>query len=178
MREERAAEIVEALKPLALDSCPHALLDDRMILNTAFLVDRAKEGEVGETLRRLNDRYTDRIDFRCVGPLPPYSFCTVEIKTFDFDVIDRARRLLGVGEEAGVAEIRDAYRRLVHERHPDHAFQQAGKAGDTARPFHAVTEAYRLLEEYRQVGSSFRANDARQAVAVRLLQWSQESGGA
>ena len=179
MREERAAEIVEALKPLALDSCPHALLDDRMILNTAFLVDRAKEGEVGETLRRLNDRYTDRIDFRCVGPLPPYSFCTVEVKKFEFETIDRARQLLGLGEEAGLAEIRDTYRRLVQQCHPDHAVQQAGKASpDAAKPFETVAAAYRLLGEYRQVGASFRAPDVGEAVVVRLLQWSQEPGGA
>ncbi len=178
MREERAAEIVEVLKPLAQDLCPHALLDDRMILNTAFLVARAREGEVGKTLERLDDRYSDTIDFRCVGPLPPYSFATVEIKTFEFETIDRARWLLGLREDAGLADIRDAYRRLVQQCHPDHTARPAGKAGDTAGPFEAVAEAYRLLGEYRQVGSSFRAPDVREAVAVRLLQWSREPGGA
>jgi hypothetical protein len=174
MREERAAEIVEALKPLARDLCPHVLLDDRMILNTAFLVDRAREGEVTETLEQLDGRFGDTIDFRCVGPLAPYSFATVEIETFEFGTIDRARSLLGLREDAGLAEIREAYRRLVQQCHPDHASQQAGEAG----PFEAVTAAYRLLGEYRQVGSSFRAPDVREAVAVRLLQWSREPGGA
>ena len=178
MREERAGEIVTALQPLARDLCPHALLDDRMILNTAFLVDRAREGEVSETLERLNGRYADSIDFRCVGPLPPYSFGTVQIKTFEFEAIDRARCLLGLREDAGSTQIREAYRRLVQQCHPDHAVPQAGQAGDAAGPFEAVTKAYRLLEEYRQVGSSFRANDARRAVAVRLLQWAQESASA
>lgn len=179
MREERAAEIVEVLKPLARDICPHALLDDRMILNTAFLVARAREGEVGKTLERQDDRYSDTIDFRCVGPLPPYSFATVEIKTFEFETIDRARWLLGLREDAGLAEIREAYRRLVQQCHPDHTFQQASKAvGDGAGAFEAVTEAYRLLGEYRQVGSSFRPRDVREAVAVRLLQWAREPGGA
>lgn len=179
MREERAAEIVEALKSLARDLCPHALLDDRMILNTAFLVERAREGEVGETMERLNGRYGDSIDFRCVGPLPPYSFATVEIKTFEFEIIDRARWLLGLRENAGSAEIRDAYRRLAQQHHPDHASRGAGKAGrDAAGPFEALTNAYRLLGEYRQVGSSFRSPDVRRAVAVTLLQYSREPGGA
>ena len=150
-----------------------------MILNTALLLERAREGEVGKTLERLNGRYGDSIDFRCVGPLPPYSFATVEIKTFEFETIDRARWLLGLLEDAGLAEIRDAYRRLVKQCHPDHTFQQAGEAGrDAAGSFEAVTEAYRLLGEYRQVGSSFRTPDVREAVAVRLLQWSREPGGA
>ncbi len=175
MREERAAEIVEALKPLAWDIHAHALLDDRMILNTAFLVDRAGQGEFGETLERLDDRYGNSIDFRCVGPLPPYSFSTVEVRTFEFEGVDRARRLLELGEGATLQEVKEAYRKLAHQCHPDHASQQAGKVGEsTAGPFEAVTEAYRLLEEYLQVGSSFRAPDVREAVAVRLLQWSQE----
>ena len=179
VREERAAEIIEALTPLARDICPHALLDDRMILNTAFLVARAGEEEVGETLERLDDRYGDTIDFRCVGPLPPYSFATVEVKTFEFEEIDRARRLLGLREWAALSEVKDAYRTLAHESHPDHAYRQAGKVSDRLEgAFEAVTEAYRLLKEYLQVGSSFRARDVREAVAVRLLQWSLEAGSA
>ena len=179
MREERAADIVEVLKPLTRDICPHALLDDRMILNTAFLVDRAREGMVSETLERLNGRYDDRIDFRCVGPLPPYSFATVEVKTFQFEEIDRARWLLGLREDAGLAEIRDAYRRLVQQCHPDHASRQAGKVGEgTDGSFEAVTEAYRLLGEYGQVGASFRGADVREAVVVKLFQWSREPSSA
>lgn len=179
VREERAAEIIDALTPLALDICPHALLDDRMILNTAFLVAGAGEGEVGETLDRLNDRYGDTIDFRCVGPLPPYSFATVEIKTFEFEEVDRARRLLGLRESAPFSEVKEAYRTLVHESHPDHDYRQAGEVGDRIDgAFETVTEAYRLLKEYLQVGSSFRARDVREAVAVRLLQWSLEAGSA
>ena len=179
VREERAAEIIEALTPLARDICPHALLDDRMILNTAFLVARAGEEEVGETLERLDGRYGDTIDFRCVGPLPPYSFATVEVKTFEFEEIDRARRVLGLREWAALSEVKEAYRTLAHESHPDHAYQQAGKVGDRMdEAFETVTDAYRLLNKYLQVGSSFRARDVRETVAVRLLQWSPEAGSA
>lgn len=179
MREERAAEIVEALKPLAEDLCPHALLDDRMILNTAFLVDRTREGEVGETLERLNSRYGDTIDFRWVGPLPPYSFATAEVRRFEFGEIDRARRLLGLGERATLREVKEAYRKLAHQCHPDHTSPPTGKVGERGdTPFEVVTAAYRLLGEYRQVGSSFRVSDVKEAVAVKLLQWSREPDGA
>ena len=71
------------------------------------------------------------------------------------------------------------YKRQVQQYHPDHASPQPGKgAWDGAGPFEALTEAYRLLGEYRQVGSSFRARDVREAVAVRLLQWSLEARSA
>ena len=47
-REAVATEIVEALRGSATDLCPHALMDDRMILNTALLVERSRAGEVGQ----------------------------------------------------------------------------------------------------------------------------------
>lgn len=188
IREERSAEIALALKPLAHGLCPHALLDDRMILNTAFLVDRAAEGEVGEILKRLNALYADFIDFRCVGPLPPYSFATVEVRSFEFEEIDSARRLLELGEQATLHDAKEAYRRLVQQCHPDHAYRQAGKIGEQPVPaclkpgangaFEAVTRAYRLLGEYSQVGSSFRAPDVLDAVAVKLFQLSKEPASA
>lgn len=178
IREKRSAEIVEALKPLTQDLCPHALLDDRMILNTAFLVDRAAEGEVGEILKRLNALYADFIDFRCVGPLPPYSFATVEVRSFEFEEIDSARRLLGLREQATLQDAKEAYRRLVQQCHPD-LLSDGGKVGQKANgAFEAATRAYRLLGEYSQVGSSFRAPDVLDTVAVTLFQVSQEPAGA
>jgi len=178
IREERSAEIALALKPLAQDLCPHALLDDRMILNTAFLVDKAREGEVGEILKRLNALYADFIDFRCVGPLPPYSFATVEVRSFEFEEIDSARRLLELGEQATLQDAKEAYRRLVQQCHPD-LLSDGGKVGQKANgAFEAVTRAYRLLGEYSQVGSSFRAPDVLDTVAVKLFHLSQEPAGA
>jgi len=178
IREERSAEIALALKPLAQHLCPHALPDDRMILNTAFLVDRAAEAEVGEILKRLNALYADFIDFRCVGPLPPYSFATVEVRSFEFEEIDSARRLLELGEQATLQDAKETYRRLVQQCHPD-LISDGDKVGQKANgAFEAVTRAYRLLGEYSHVGSSFRAPDVRDTVAVRLFQLSQEPAGA
>jgi hypothetical protein len=174
-REALGAGIVEALKPLTEDLCPHPLPDDRMILNMAFLLDRDRESDVSETLERLNGRYGESIDFRCVGPLPPYSFGTVEVRRFDFGEIDRARRLLGLGEWATLVDIKEAYRRLAHQCHPDkhHATQRAEGA------FEEVTEAYRLLADYCQVGGrTFQERDVGEAIFVSLLQWPREVGVA
>lgn len=174
-REALGAEIVEALKPLAWDLCPHPHMDDRMILNMAFLLDRERESDVSETLERLNGRYGDRIDFRCVGPLPPYSFSTVEVRRFDFGEIDRARRLLGLGECATLLGVKEVYRRLAHQCHPDK--HPATRRAEGA--FEAVTEAYRLLADYCQVGGcTFRAPDVGETIAVSLLHRSREIRGA
>ena len=37
----------------------------------------------------------------------------------DFDEIEEARKLLGLGETGTLKEIKNAYRRLAHQYHPD-----------------------------------------------------------
>jgi len=173
-REERAAEIVEALEGLVLDMCPHAVADDWMILNTAVLVERSREGEVGQALHGLNGRYAERVDFRCVGPLPPYSFSTVEIRRFEAEQIERARRLLGLGEKAGPPDVKAAYRRLVHQCHPDTAPDRQG----TDKRFEQVTEAYRLLADYYEAARQAHPGaDPADVVAVKLFRWGAEACG-
>jgi hypothetical protein len=173
-REERATDIVQALEGLAQDMLPHALLDDRMILNTAVLVERSREGEVGQALERLNGRCAGRVDFRCVGPLPPYSFSTVEIRRFEAERIEWARRLLGLGEQAGALEAKTAYRRLAHQYHPDKAPVRQG----TGERFEQVTEAYRMLADYHAAAEEVPPGaDPTDVVAVKLFRWGAEGCG-
>jgi curved DNA-binding protein CbpA len=47
--------------------------------------------------------------------------------------VDDARRLLGIGPDASLAEIRDAHRRLIAKVHPD--------AGGSAELAHRVNSA-------------------------------------
>jgi hypothetical protein len=174
-REERAAEIVETLKDLARDILPHVLLDDRMILNTAVLVQRSRGGEVGQALDRLNGRCAERVDFRCVGPLPPYSFSTVEIRRFEAERIEWARKLLALGEQATLQEVKAAYRRLAHHCHPDKS--PVGHATDNR--FEEVTEAYRILADYHAAAEEVPPGaDPTDVVAVKLFRWDAEACGA
>ncbi|MGW8223745.1 MAG: DnaJ domain-containing protein [Syntrophobacteria bacterium] len=64
--------------------------------------------------------------------------------TFLAAEIDQARRLLGLGELASIAEIKTAYRHLCKQWHPDALEDDAigsGKIKD-------INAAYRLLLEY------------------------------
>jgi len=54
--------------------------------------------------------------------------------------LDEARRTLGVTDGASSQEVRDAYRRLVRERHPDR-----DSSGDATEATARLTEAYALL---------------------------------
>ncbi len=53
--------------------------------------------------------------------------------------------VLGVSSSAGVDEIRDAYRRLAREYHPDRAATSGRSGGEVSMP--AINEAYRVLND-------------------------------
>jgi len=81
-----------------------------------------------------------------VGPLPPYSFYTLEVKKIRFEDIDRARKRLGLDGFATRDEIKKAYQRLALTSHPD---RNPNKSG-IEKEFDEVTKDYRVLWEYCQ----------------------------
>ncbi len=112
--------IQDALKLISPDCRAHELMDDRMVMNCAFLISRAEQAAFYARIENLNEGFAERLDFRCVGPLPPYSFYTIEIKKLDFQDLDWARRKLGLSDDrATKSEIKKAYHRAAVSFHPD-----------------------------------------------------------
>lgn len=64
--------------------------------------------------------------------------------TFLADEIDQARKLLGLGELASIAEIKTAYRHLCKQWHPDALDDDATTSGKIKD----INAAYRLLLDY------------------------------
>lgn len=118
-RDSYREQMISFLKPVAVDVQPNALVSDEMVMNVAFLVERANQEEFDSRVRQLNDLFHDQINFRIIGPLPPYSFATVEVTRPNPEKIEEARQLLGLGEVISEAEARRAYRHLAAETHPD-----------------------------------------------------------
>lgn len=139
-RDEVVAELLDALKGLATNVRCHDLLDDHLILNAAFLIEKGKEEKFDRRLIEVSECYDGRIRFRCVGPLPPYSFSTVEIKRIPVEAVERARKLLGTASGATLASVKKAYRRAAQRSHPD-------KTRSTPERFQELKEAYQLLVE-------------------------------
>ena len=50
------------------------------ILNASFLIDRSKEEEFQAEVYKLDTKYQDRVDFKYVGPLPPYNFVSLNLE--------------------------------------------------------------------------------------------------
>jgi len=145
-REKIFFEIGELSAKVTIDLRAHDLMDDRMIFNTAFLISKDNQGDFDEKVEELNRRYLEKINFRCVGPLPAYSFYTVEVKQIRFDEIDLARKRLCLNDTATMAEIEKAYRNRAFVYHPDRNLSSQDAEGK----FNELTKAYRLLREYLQ----------------------------
>ncbi len=69
----------DALKSVAVASRTNKPIGDRMILNAAFLVDRASEQAFDERVKETSGRYEDLMTFKYSGPWPPYNFVNIKL---------------------------------------------------------------------------------------------------
>ena len=83
LEEKKAKEreaLLQPLRKVCSDFCLNIIHGDDMIMNVAFLVDRAREKEFDSCVKELGVHYGDRIEFKYVGPVPPYSFVNIVVK--------------------------------------------------------------------------------------------------
>lgn len=165
-RERCALEIETELKDVSIDFRKHDLMDDRMIFNTAFLIDRDRKTEFEKRLDEMDTLYNKKINFRCVGPLPAYSFYTIETKKIRFEKVDWARKTLHLDNKATKEEIIKAYRNGAKLYHPD----KSPDVPNADRRFNEIYRAYRILLEYCQgdVCSFNEKEFSQNAVIVRV----------
>jgi hypothetical protein len=79
--ERRAAEtaaIMAELLPLADREAELRNHDEDMIFNRAFLVKRPVEPAFDEAVARVAERFSERLEFRYVGPVPPFNFVNLQ----------------------------------------------------------------------------------------------------
>jgi len=145
-RESYRSQMIQSLAETALDIQPNALVADEMVMNVAFLIQREKQDDFDRQVRRINEAFNDQINFRVIGPLPPYSFSTVEIRRPILGKIEEARQVLGLTTYVSDKELKEAYRHLATKIHPDvHLYEDTGD-----ERFAKVREAFVLLRGYCQ----------------------------
>ena len=66
--------VYRQLMKVAVDGTKNYPIDMRNIINSAFLVDKASEKQFDALIDRLDSEYGDKINFKCVKPVPPYNF--------------------------------------------------------------------------------------------------------
>lgn len=140
------SHMLSSLREITSDLVINPPMDDSMVANTALLVDKAGREALDQRLELLDKEFDGQLRLRCVGPLPPYSFATVEVQVPSFQEILKARLQLGLGEAASTVEIRQAYRELASQLHPDHNSEDPQAEARMA----ALTRAYKLLTNYTE----------------------------
>ena len=141
--------IQDALKSLSHDCRAHELMDDQMVMNSAFLISKAKQEEFYARIESLNSEFSGDLNFRCIGPLPTYSFYTIDIKKLDFKDLEWARNQLGVSTGATTkSEIKRHYHRAAHALHPDKNPDKPGME----KEFGNAARAYKILADYCRAG--------------------------
>ena len=78
-KEQETANILESFRRVVFDLRQNKNNDDRMFMNTAFLVNSGREREIDNIMTDLGDQYRDRIDFIYTAPLPIFSFIDLKI---------------------------------------------------------------------------------------------------
>jgi hypothetical protein len=73
--------VLDVLEPIAVDVLVSPNLSDTMLLNAAFLVERAREEEFDGAVAALAEAQAGRLVFTYVGPLAPYSFINLAFET-------------------------------------------------------------------------------------------------
>ena len=144
-REKCAHKIQDALKAVGINYKEHELMDDKMVANIAFLLDKSREKEFYAKVEELNIEFKELLNFRCVGPLPAYSFFTIEIKKMQFNDVNLARKRLGILEDCSSKDdIKKAFHRQVFIFHPD---KNPNKPG-IEKEYDEIVRSYNMLLDY------------------------------
>lgn len=136
-------KILNVLTSLSTNLKLHEVLNDQIISNAAFLIKRNLKDKFIQMIGQFNEEYRGMLNFRLTGPLPCYSFYTIEVKELSPEKIASAKRELGLNEEPLEPVVRRAYLDYARVFHPDSHQDN----GDDER-FKRIRMAYHTLLEY------------------------------
>ncbi|MGD1924493.1 MAG: GvpL/GvpF family gas vesicle protein [Paracoccaceae bacterium] len=120
------------------------------VLNTVLLVHRDDTNKLDQALERIDAIWTEGLQLKLTGPLPPMSFALVTLRNISPSDRDEARALLGGVDGTDAASIDRAFRARVKQSHAD-----LGGDGDDLSPLVAARNLLkRLLEVDAALGSS------------------------
>ena len=136
-------KVLDALSAVSQDIKIHEVMNDQMITNSAFLMQRKNREKFEKIIDELDEGFSGSLNFKIVGPLPCYSFYTLEVRELNPELVEQARKELGMNEKTTETEIKQAYLEKAKLFHPD----AAQNNGDT-RNFLMIQKAYQTLLDY------------------------------
>jgi hypothetical protein len=155
-------KILQTFNTITIDTCLHDLADEQMIFNGAFLLAKKDEESFYQRLNTLDQTLENTIQFRVVGPLPPYSFSTIILEKIDPKKVAEARETLALQGAVTEETIRDAYHRMARKYHPD---AQSDEDAEDVTKFPRIHAAYQTLKHSVEHG----------LMRVDLYHWEKKS---
>lgn len=146
--------ILDSLSPISLDIKTHEVMNDEMVANSAFLINRNKYKKFEQAIDQLDEEYKGLLNFKLVGPLPCYSFYTIEVKELNPEHVIKAKIELGLREETSESEIKKAYLKKAKLFHPDTNLEKVDEEN-----FNKINKAYHTLLDYSAVARQSSKED-------------------
>ena len=131
------------MQPLCEAVKEHDVMDDQMVSNTAFLIDYNYLVLAEREIENLNAKLNGKLNFKFIGPLPCYSFYTLEMQALPFSEIESARKELGLSNVTSVKNIKQAYLDKVKLFHPD-----INSSTDSGDVLNRINKAYKVIVDY------------------------------
>ncbi|MEI6060743.1 MAG: GvpL/GvpF family gas vesicle protein [Bacteroidota bacterium] len=157
--------ILDELSPLSIDIKIHDVMDDQMVSNAAFLIHSNKKEKFEHAIDSLDEQFQSSLKFKLVGPLPCYSFYTLEVKGLNLEAVEQAGLELGLKEITSETEIKKAYLENARLFHPD-----AHPAGGHEDSFNRINAAYHTILDYVAAARQTSKEDAIQLSRERLIE--------
>jgi len=145
-KKKYAQKISKVLKGEVIDFCPHEAFDPSVVFNGAYLLKKEKSAAFEEAVENLDKKFKNQLDFKLVGPLPPYSFATVKVRLIKEGEVKSARKVLGLSEDTDFDDLKKAHRALAKKTHPDY------NPGQSNAEFESIDSSYKLLRKYFKNG--------------------------
>jgi hypothetical protein len=160
--------ILEALSSISIDIKMHEVMNDQMITNSAFIINRNKQEKFEQAIDQLDEEYKGTLNFKIVGPLPCYSFYTIEVKELNPEQVVLAKKELGLREETSESEIKKAYLEKAKLFHPD-----TYSNDDNDDNFNKINRAYHTMRDYSAIARQSSKDDlislARENMSENLI---------
>jgi hypothetical protein len=136
-------DILEALSSSSADIKTHEVMNDQMVTNSAFLINKNKLEQFELVIEKLDEKFNGLLNFKIIGPLPCYSFFTSEVKELNPDHVIEAKKELELNEETSELDIKRAYLEKAKKIHPD-----AIPINGENKNFSTINKAYHTVLDY------------------------------
>lgn len=136
--------IKRALKAICVDISDVRDPNSSVVSRHVLLLEKGRDTDLFMLLKEIDKSSVGKLRMRCIGPLPPCSFASVDVWVGDHDLVETARLNLNLNPIVEKGEIRKAYHTAIKRLHPDLNKVISG-SDNGVEEINAIRDSYELL---------------------------------